>query len=46
MVRVARGEAEALDEWIVKNGPPYVSRPEAMRRLIQLGLEAEKDKSG
>jgi hypothetical protein len=42
MVRVAREEAEALDTWIAANGPPYVTRPEAIRRLVQLGLREEK----
>ncbi|MFT9364824.1 MAG: CopG family transcriptional regulator [Gluconobacter sp.] len=40
MVRVTLGEMESLDEWIASNGPPYVSRPEAIRRLIQKGLKA------
>jgi hypothetical protein len=31
-------ELSALDAWIAANGPPYVSRPEAARRLIEKGL--------
>lgn len=43
MVRVAREDAEALDVWIAANGPPYVTRPEAIRRLVQLGLNAGQE---
>jgi len=35
-------EIGMVDWWISENGPPFVSRPEAIRRLITKGLEAEK----
>lgn len=38
MVRVDETELSSLDAWIAANGPPYVTRPEAIRRLVQLGL--------
>lgn len=42
MVRMDEKELGFLDGWIAVNGPPFVTRPEAIRRLIQLGLEAVK----
>lgn len=42
MVRVSEEELADLDAWIAASGPPYVTRPEAIRRLIQKGLEAEE----
>lgn len=42
MVRVTRDEAALLDEWIANNGPPYVSRPEAIRRLVTKGLDNKR----
>lgn len=41
-VRISGEELVALDLWIKKNGPPYVTRPEAMRRLVQKALDAEE----
>jgi hypothetical protein len=32
----------ALDLWIDKQKDPYLSRPEAIRRLVELGLKAKK----
>jgi hypothetical protein len=33
-------QAEAIDEWIKKHGEPEISRQEAIRRLVDHGLEA------
>ncbi|GBR08880.1 ribbon-helix-helix domain-containing protein [Acetobacter oeni] len=44
MVRIASEELATIDAWIAQNGPPYVSRPEAIRRLIQMGLDAGRNK--
>ena len=41
LVRVPMPQAEALDAWIARQ-PDNPSRPEAIRRLIERGLEAEK----
>lgn len=41
-VRFERAVLDEVDAWIAANGPPYVTRPEAIRRLVQVGL---KDKS-
>lgn len=35
MVRVTVEDLEQLDAWIAQNGPPYVTRPEAVRRLLR-----------
>jgi hypothetical protein len=32
----------ALDAWIAKQKEPDLSRPEAIRRLVELGLRAKK----
>ncbi len=32
---------ETLDRWIAKQGEPDLSRPEAIRRLVELGLRAK-----
>ena len=29
-----------IDAWIAANGPPFVSRPEAIRRLVEQALSA------
>jgi hypothetical protein len=31
-----------LDDWIAKQKQPFPSRPEAVRRLVELGLKAKK----
>lgn len=46
MVRMHAEQVTSLDGWIAENGPPFVTRPEAIRRLIQLGLEAAKSADG
>lgn len=35
MVRVTVEDLKQLDAWIAQNGPPYVTRPEAVRRLLR-----------
>jgi hypothetical protein len=32
----------ALDAWIGKQKPPFPSRPEGVRRLVELGLKVKK----
>jgi hypothetical protein len=32
----------ALDSWIDKQKEPDLSRPEAIRRLVEIGLKAKK----
>lgn len=38
MVRVTVEDLAQLDAWIAQNGPPYVTRPEAVRRLVRGAL--------
>jgi hypothetical protein len=45
MVRMHSREMAALDTWIAKQREP-VSRPEAIRRLVELGLQVKASKSG
>jgi len=33
-----------IDAWIAERGPPFMSRPEAIRRLIEEGLNPCSDK--
>jgi hypothetical protein len=40
-VRVPPADVATLDAWIKKNAPD-TSRPEAIRRLVELGLRAKK----
>jgi len=35
-------QLEALDVWIAKQKEPGLTRPEAIRRLVELGLKAKK----
>ena len=35
-------QLEALDAWIAKQDDPKPTRPEAIRRLVGLGLKAKK----
>jgi hypothetical protein len=37
-VRMLDGRIAALDAWIAKQKEPELSRPEAIRRLVELGL--------
>ena len=41
VVRMHDQQIEAIDEWIDKQGEK-ISRPEAIRRLVELGLKATK----
>jgi hypothetical protein len=41
MVRLADDQFDALDRWIAKQDD-QLSRPEAIRRLVELGLKAKK----
>jgi len=38
MVRLEPAQFDALDNWISRQKEPNLSRPEAMRRLVELGL--------
>jgi cytochrome c553 len=44
LVRLPNDQVDALDKWIVrqKSGDAALSRPEAIRQLIELGLKAKK----
>jgi hypothetical protein len=37
-VKLDKDELSQIDAFIASSGPPYVSRPEAIRRLIQSSL--------
>lgn len=41
MVRMASEEIAEIDAWIASEGPPFVTRPEAIRRLVRKALEKE-----
>ena len=41
LVRIPPAEIEPIDAWIAKQKPPP-SRPEAIRRLVEIGLMARK----
>jgi hypothetical protein len=36
------GRIASLDAWITKQKEPDLSRPEAIRRLVELGLKTKK----
>jgi hypothetical protein len=38
VVRMQPPQLQALDAWIAGQAPPFPSRPEAVRRLVELGL--------
>jgi hypothetical protein len=40
-VRLLDDPLAALDAWIVKQKEPDLSRPEAIRRLVELGLKTK-----
>jgi len=42
-VRVPPADVATLDAWIKKHAPD-LSRPEAIRRLVELGLKAKQPK--
>jgi hypothetical protein len=41
-VRMLDERISAVDLWIAKQSEPNLSRPEAIRRLVELGLKAKK----
>jgi hypothetical protein len=41
-VRLLDDPLATLDAWIAKQGEPELSRPEAIRRLVELGLKSKK----
>ena len=41
VVRMHDGQLDAIDEWIDELGEK-ISRPEAIRRLVEIGLRAKK----
>jgi hypothetical protein len=41
-VRLLDDPLSTLDDWIVKQHEPGLSRPEAIRRLVEIGLKALK----
>lgn len=41
MVRMAIDELADLDAWIAGEGPPFVTRPEAIRRLVRKALSSD-----
>jgi hypothetical protein len=42
VVRIQPAPLTVLDNWIKKQKEPDLTRPEAIRRLIELGLRAKK----
>ena len=45
MVRMQEAHLAALDAWIERQPEPKPSRPEAIRRLVEKGLEAKGRKA-
>jgi hypothetical protein len=41
LVRLEPAQFDRLDDWIARQQQPDLSRPEAIRRLVELGLKAE-----
>ena len=41
-VRMLDQPLAALDAWITRQKEPALTRPEAIRRLVELGLKAKK----
>jgi hypothetical protein len=42
LVRLEARQFDALNAWIEQQKEPDLSRPEAVRRLVELGLKAKK----
>lgn len=38
VVRMHPPQLKALDDWIAQQAQPFPSRPEAVRRLVEIGL--------
>ena len=45
-VRLHRAIIDEIDAWIAAEGPPYASRPAAIRKLIEIGLIGPKQFHG
>jgi hypothetical protein len=45
-VRLLDAPLAQLDNWIERQGEPGLSRPEAIRRLIEIGLKARGKRAG
>ncbi|WP_426424890.1 hypothetical protein [Bradyrhizobium genosp. A] len=41
VVRMQPDVLATLDGWIARQAPPFPTRPEAVRRLVELGLKAK-----
>jgi hypothetical protein len=41
VVRMHPPQLQAVDAWIAQQQQPFPSRPEAIRRLVDLGLKAK-----
>jgi len=41
VVRMHPPQLAALDGWIAQQPPPFPTRPEAVRRLVEIGLKAK-----
>jgi hypothetical protein len=41
-VRFLKAPLARLDEWIAQQSDPALTRPEAIRRLVELALKAKK----
>jgi hypothetical protein len=41
-LRLPPADLAAVDAWIAKQKEPELSRPEAIRRLVEIGLKAKK----
>lgn len=41
VVRMHPPQLQALDAWIAQQEPPFPTRPEAVRRLVELGLKVK-----
>ena len=41
-LRVLPDQSAAIDNWIAKQKEPALTRPEAIRRLVELGLKVKK----
>jgi hypothetical protein len=44
LVRLENDQFDALDNWIAKQKEPALSRPEAIRRLVEIGLTVARPK--
>jgi hypothetical protein len=40
-LRVLPAQSAAIDHWIAKQKEPELSRPEAIRRLVEIGLKSK-----